>query len=990
MRKFLLIAALLLLPGLAAAQAPGPQLGQTLAGEACRAGGSLSDARPVEIFCGDSAESVGRLEVRADGSVDAALAVRAQAAAAARAADAQMSCGEGQAIGASVLFLCTQQSNSWPRILLVTGSALGLVVAEGMPALLPVLAAASATLSGGSPVDIAAAQRLLADRIPASLLGAASTDMARHAQAVERARIYSSGNDFAAAEAALRGALEIDTRLFGPNATPVGLALMELALQVSNQGRFDEAGSLFRRAQPIIEASPSADARARLNSYLALDAANQRDFARALAYARQATAERRAQLDAANGMGGIGGGFSGLPAASSGELAHSLRIEAEMALRLGNLADAQAAAEQALWIINLEPGLALWWRADVLSLMAEVNERQGHYAAAERNLLDAIDLRRKLFGDTAPVVQSRLAAGRFYAEQQSWPEALAQFRAAMAILEKDAVARSRVVPDQLVPFIATAAAMDAGPQRAQLDADIFRAIQLVDSDLAGQAIARASARLAAADPALAGLVRDADDARRQRDQLRIDIAAELARSDDERDTARQARLQQQLAQAVARTDDLMARVARDFPGHARLANPGPADLADVRAQLRPGEAFLSYVIGFRGGYGLLVTRDGLTVEKLDVTSDALAADIALLRRAFTPQLGSLPDFPLRTAHALYNQLLAPFADDLKTVNRLVVAPGPVLADLPFSLLVTAPSPEGTNYIDAAWLIRGMAVSQVPGPRAFLALRQAERARVAAPRPFLGLGDPLLTGADSGGRAALETLALNCREAAPMQPALLRALSPLHDTAGEVNGVARALGGDADSVLLGAGASESALRARPLDQYRVLYFATHGLLPGELHCQAEPGLVLSPPASAAATTDADGLLEAGEVASLRLNADLVVLSACNTAAAGGGRFGGGSLEGLADSFFNAGARAVLASHWEVPSAATAALMEDVFRRYGADRARGLAEALRQAQLDLARVPATAHPFYWAAFTLIGAGDATGGDTARIGQHTNGGT
>ena len=110
----------------------------------------------------------------------------------------------------------------------------------------------------------------------------------------------------------------------------------------------------------------------------------------------------------------------------------------------------------------------------------------------------------------------------------------------------------------------------------------------------------------------------------------------------------------------------------------------------------------------------------------------------------------------------------------------------------------------------------------------------------------------------------------------------------------------------------------AVRSAKLDQYQVLYFATHGLLPGELHCQAEPGLVLSPPSAPPSDKASDGLLRASEIASLRLNADLVVLSACNTAASGGTTLGGGALEGLADSFFAAGARAVLASHWEVPS------------------------------------------------------------------------
>lgn len=210
----------------------------------------------------------------------------------------------------------------------------------------------------------------------------------------------------------------------------------------------------------------------------------------------------------------------------------------------------------------------------------------------------------------------------------------------------------------------------------------------------------------------------------------------------------------------------------------------------------------------------------------------------------------------------------------------------------------------------------------------------------------------------------------------MSAALLRTLAPLPDTAEEVNAIGRVLGSERDSILLGANAGEANLRARPLDQYRVLYFATHGLLPGELHCQAEPGLVLSPPLMDATSTDADGLLETSEVAGLKLNADLVVLSACNTAAAGEGRFGGEALEGLADAFFNAGARAVLATHWEVPSAATTRLMTDTFQRYSQDRTRGVAEALRQSQLDLLKSPETAHPFNWAAFTLIGAGEGVG--------------
>jgi CHAT domain-containing protein len=967
----------------------GPPLGQNLGGEMCRASSDVTDARPADIFCGDSPQSVGKLQAFTLGTGlpsdpmarRGVIFARAKAIGEGLAVSEQLSCGAGQFLGETgdkVLFLCAIQSNSWPRIVLVSGAGRTIYQAEGLPGMLSVLGTALAVASGSrlDPAEIAAGQNTLAAKLPASVFQSSATDFSRYAQFIELARIYSGGNDFAAAETALRSALDIDTQLFGADSLPAGLAIMELALQVSNQGRFDEAAGLFRRATPIVEAATSPDARARLYSYLALDAANQRQFAKALTFARQATADRRTGVEGTNTTGGPPAGLTGLPTISSGELAHSLRIEAEMALRLGDVAGAQAAAEEALWIISLEPGLALWWRPDVLSLIGEVNERQGRIPQAEKNFLDTINLRQRLFGDSAPVVLSELRIGRFYADQQLYGAALEHFEAAMKILEKNPVARSRIVPDQLIAFLAAAALAPADEQqRAFRDAEIFRATQLVNSDVADQAIGRASVRLAAANPMLAALVRETQDAERTRDRARIDIAGEFAKPDDERNAAREAQLAQELRVASASADELGARLQQTFPGYANLANPGPAQLSAVQRQLGQKEALLSFVIGFQGSYGLLVTQKGLKIMSLNVTAETLGADIAALRSAFVPQLGTLPAFPIGSAHALYAQLLEPFTAELAGVDHLVVAPGPVLTNLPFSLLVSAMPSVTTGYADAAWLIRSMAVSQVPTPRAFVSLRQADAVRVAAPRPFLGLGNPLLTGATAA-NTALEALSTSCREARPMSAALLRTLAPLPDTAEEVNAIGRVLGSERDSILLGANAGEANLRARPLDQYRVLYFATHGLLPGELHCQAEPGLVLSPPPMDATSTDADGLLETSEVAGLKLNADLVVLSACNTAAAGEGRFGGEALEGLADAFFNAGARAVLATHWEVPSAATTKLMTDTFQRYSQDRTRGVAEALRQSQLDLLKSPETAHPFNWAAFTLIGAGEGVG--------------
>jgi CHAT domain-containing protein len=173
-------------------------------------------------------------------------------------------------------------------------------------------------------------------------------------------------------------------------------------------------------------------------------------------------------------------------------------------------------------------------------------------------------------------------------------------------------------------------------------------------------------------------------------------------------------------------------------------------------------------------------------------------------------------------------------------------------------------------------------------------------------------------------------------------------------------------------VLGTTATERRVRETDLARYRVVAFATHGLLPGELRCQAEPALALTPPA--AATRGEDGLLDASEVATLKLDADWVVLSACNTAGPDG-TLGGESLSGLTRAFFYAGARALLVSHWAVASGPTVDLTTAMFAAYTSDRTIGKAEALRRAQAALQSRPGTTHPFFWAPFVVVGDGGST---------------
>jgi CHAT domain-containing protein len=162
-------------------------------------------------------------------------------------------------------------------------------------------------------------------------------------------------------------------------------------------------------------------------------------------------------------------------------------------------------------------------------------------------------------------------------------------------------------------------------------------------------------------------------------------------------------------------------------------------------------------------------------------------------------------------------------------------------------------------------------------------------------------------------------------------------------------------------------------AGELSKYRIVHFATHGALAGQVSGNAEPGLLLTPPDKA--TEGDDGYLSASEIAALKLDADWVILSACNTAA--GGAVGAEALSGLARAFFYAGARALLVSHWAVYSEATVKLITGAVSRMAADKSVGRAEAMRQSMLQLIDKGKIdeAQPAFWAPFIVVGEGATT---------------
>lgn len=884
----------------------------------------------------------------------------------------RLDCRPEQWIGDMLALPCRARSGGWPTLVLAREDGGVLTVAEGSASLFPVLAAAAGQpVTGTRPQLVEQLQTLWGE--PIVLASAADIDRLR--ALLRDARVANGQGKYTAAEALFRQALDVQGRLFSENDTTAAEIMMDLALNVSNQGRSDEAAALFRRAEPILQRSANAADRARLATYLGYEAANRGDYANALAQARTA-AEIWQQVADGNsgGADAINAAPDGLRNVARGEMAMALNLQALMALRQDDVTTAYAAASEALLIINATEGLPRWWRSDVLSTLGQVSVAQGRLSAAETYLRNALAQRHAISGEGAATLRIRTLLGRAYQSEGMHTSAIIAYR--------DALKAARALPresltlttDDLAPFAAAitdyARTLTDEKERQGLYAEAFDAFQLIRSPNVDRTIAQASARLSSANPEIATLLRQIQDQTRAADFARVKLAHEQSLPDGERSSDVEEALKAEIEAATRRGVELRQGLVTRFPDYATLSEGRPMALDELRGRIGEREGVVSFLIGRNQSFVQLVRRDGVFVGRATGGEAELRDAVAALRRSLEIQGGSINEFDMGRAHQLYRDLFADIEPQLAGLDHLSFVPTGPLASLPFALLVTE-APTSDRYESAAWLARRAAIAHAPSLQAFYTLRST-RPATRPDRPLLAFGDPTLAAPSrAGATTAFAQLTGACRQDAPMPADLLMALTSLPDTASEVRNVARVLNAEDNSLFLGARANETNLRAQDLSRYRVLYMATHGLLPGELKCQGEPGLVLTPPAGAAKTRAEDGLLEASEVAALTLNADLVVLSACNTAT-GGSRFGGESLSGLSEAFFHAGARNMLISHWQVPSAATSELMSSLFASLGPAMTTGSADALRAAQLGMIGKAATAHPFFWAAFVVMGDG------------------
>ena len=669
--------------------------------------------------------------------------------------------------------------------------------------------------------------------------------------------------------------------------------------------------------------------------------------------------------------------------------------------------------------------------ATLLSNLAVLYQAQDRYFAAEPLDRRSLAIREKTLGpEHADVGQSLNNLALLAYLKSDWARAADYWRRSTGIIKRhaerggagDRTGASGGEAQQLGwQFWGLIKATHRLPaQSPTAIAEMFEAAQWAQASQAAASLAQMAARSAKGSPQLAGLVRERQDLVSEwqtKDKLLI-----AAKGGANRKTEAETALAGRLAAIDKRLTEIDRRFARDFPDFAALASPAPASLGEVQAQLRADEALVLFldIPAVRRvpeeSFIWVVTRTDVRWVRSGLGTAALGREVAALRCGLdetawvgegaqrcanasgmaTPVRGTPNPLPFdhARAHKLYLSLFAEVHHLIRGKHLLIVPSGP-LTQLPFQVLVTE-APPATGIV--AWLARSHAVSILPAVSSLKALRRVARPSTA-PRPMIGFGNPLLDGnprdADDAARATLARAKQRCPDTDPQRVAAgargglaraatrggvadlthLKMQTPLPETADELCRVARDMKADTRDLRLGAQATEREVRrlsaSGELAKYRMVHFATHGVLAGELRGADEPGLILTPEK---ASTEDDGYLSASEIAALKLDADWVVLSACNTAA--GAAHNADALSGLARAFIYAQARALLVSHWAVDSDATVRLITGTVSEMARDAKVGRSEALRRAMLVLIDNGAQheAHPAHWAPFVVVGEGAA----------------
>lgn len=436
------------------------------------------------------------------------------------------------------------------------------------------------------------------------------------------------------------------------------------------------------------------------------------------------------------------------------------------------------------------------------------------------------------------------------------------------------------------------------------------------------------------------------------------------------DLTRASALRAELARAEEQREQLEGEIRRRHPRYAEILYPQPSGLAEIQGLLDGDSALLEYALGEERSFLFVVTRESLTVHPLPAARE-LAQQVARLREAIVEPGRRLAFQYTRTAGELYRQLVAPAGAVLAAKSRLLIVPDGPLQLLPFEALLTSEGFSGSDWSRLPYLIRDKAISYVPSASVLASLRRPgkreEPATGAPAKKFLAFADPVYS------RSEAESAPAEMQEAATRSgdPLARWSLARLAESGREVREIAGLYPPDEVALYLRESANERNVKLNPLlGTAERVHFAAHGFL--DERWPELSGLVLSRAGEAPGESPDDGILRVYEIFNLRLAANLVVLSSCESGL--GKEVRGEGLVGLSRAFLYAGTPSLVVSLWEVRDTSTADLMVDFYRQLDrpgpSGQGGGKVEALRRSKLEMIAAGRFAHPAHWASFVLMG--------------------
>ena len=616
-------------------------------------------------------------------------------------------------------------------------------------------------------------------------------------------------------------------------------------------------------------------------------------------------------------------------------------------------------------------------RTQILAELALIAEAEGNFGEAEQLLRDGLDLLSIQYPETRAVNGAKARLAAFLLRRGETGEARQLYGEVVdsALGKRSAMSG---MANQLAPYFKLLAGDDGATTQ------FFKASQILVRPGVAETQAILSRELSGGTDEAARLFRQSIDLARNIERLRIRFTA-LRKTEQTAAVRQQADDLAAEIEALERSQQLTQVRLAEFPQYRAVADSF-LSLEELRASMQPDEAYMRMAIIGGDIFMFYTDQSEAKTYKVPLDSQALDGKVDTIRASISVfENGQYVTYPfdVETAQSLYSDLFAPVADRLADKTHLIFEPDGGMLRLPINLLIAdeesvaqylaridMPDGDPFDFSAVAWLGRKLDISTAVSPRAFADARVAPQS--TASRQYLGMGRNLpifastkISGVRSGGRY----MDANC------QWPLNQWNNPISDS--ELREAQSLVGADNSDILTGAAFTDSAILSNDnIDDYRILHFATHGLVTAPSpSCPAKPALLTS-----FGDDESDGLLAFDEIFDLKLDADIIILSACDTAGkasiaatreAGVSSGGGTALDGLVRSFIGAGGRSVLASHWPAPDdfRATERLINGLFNK---GRGQSITGALRQSQLGLMDDPLTSHPYYWSGFALIGDG------------------